>query len=325
MLRVLGLLTAMLVMCACGYIGEPLPPALNIPQRVTNLTVVQTGVRIVATFSLPRLTTDGLTVKRIGRMELSLGPSENPFRADAWAARAQPAGQVIEEGDGAHAEVPAAGWVGQQITAAVKIFSVKGRDAGWSNFVTLAIVPPLATPSAVQAEAVPTGVRVAWQATAGRFQIFRRIGEEKRSLPVGESDSPSYIDTTSAYGTSYHYSVEAINRSEKASAASEMSQEAGVVPKDVFPPSVPAGVTAIVSTASVELTWERSLEPDLAGYRVYRAKGESPFELLGESQTAPTYSDRTIRPGTRYRYAISSIDNIGNESARSAPVEVTSP
>jgi len=32
----------------CGYIGEPLPPALNIPSRVTDLRAVEFGDKILA-------------------------------------------------------------------------------------------------------------------------------------------------------------------------------------------------------------------------------------------------------------------------------------
>ena len=36
---------------------------------------------------------------------------------------------------------------------------------------------------------------------------------------------------------------------------------------------------------------------------------------------APNYSDRRVASGKRYRYAISAVDLLGNESARSQPVE----
>ena len=31
------------LLAGCGYIGDPLPPLLNIPARVTDLTAVQRG------------------------------------------------------------------------------------------------------------------------------------------------------------------------------------------------------------------------------------------------------------------------------------------
>jgi fibronectin type 3 domain-containing protein len=40
---------------------------------------------------------------------------------------------------------------------------------------------------------------------------------------------------------------------------------------------------------------------------------------------APAASDRGIETGRRYRYAVTAVDQKGNESARSAAVEVVAP
>ena len=108
-------------------------------------------------------------------------------------------------------------------------------------------------------------------------------------------------------------------------AASDRSAEVEILAEDRFPPSVPAGVSAIASTGSNEIAWEQNTEPDLAGYRIYRAEGAGEFARIGETQTAPNYSDHQVRSGLRYRYAISSVDKTGNESAQSTPVELVSP
>jgi fibronectin type 3 domain-containing protein len=38
---------------------------------------------------------------------------------------------------------------------------------------------------------------------------------------------------------------------------------------------------------------------------------------------APAYGDRQVEAGKRYRYTVSSVDQAGNESARSEAVEAT--
>jgi glucosylceramidase len=79
-------------------------------------------------------------------------------------------------------------------------------------------------------------------------------------------------------------------------------------------------LTAIAGLSTIELAWERSPEPDTKSYRVFRDD-----QLLADNVEAPAFSDKQVRSGQKYRYAVSAIDQAGNESARSAPVEITAP
>jgi len=47
------------------------------------------------------------------------------------------------------------------------------------------------------------------------------------------------------------------------------------------------------------------------------------FEKVAALIDAPAYSDRQVEAGKRYRYAVASVDQAGNESARTEAVEVT--
>jgi fibronectin type 3 domain-containing protein len=108
-------------------------------------------------------------------------------------------------------------------------------------------------------------------------------------------------------------------------AESDLSAEASIVPRDTFPPVAPKGVQASIAPNSIELNWERNTEDDLAGYRIYRSLGNAPLEKLTDTSAVPSYSDRKVEHGKSYRYAISAFDQAGNESPRSAPVEVAFP
>jgi fibronectin type 3 domain-containing protein len=94
---------------------------------------------------------------------------------------------------------------------------------------------------------------------------------------------------------------------------------------DTFPPAAPAGLAAVPSTASIELVWERNTEPNVIGYRIYRALGNGAFERLADAQELPTYSDHKIEAGKTYRYAVSAVKSNKVESKLSDPVEVTLP
>lgn len=84
-------------------------------------------------------------------------------------------------------------------------------------------------------------------------------------------------------------------------------------------------MNVVIATEGVELVWERNTESDLAGYRVYRALGDGKLEKIADVSDAPSYSDRKLETGKRYRYAVSAVDRLNNESAQSTPVEITAP
>jgi fibronectin type 3 domain-containing protein len=135
-----------------------------------------------------------------------------------------------------------------------------------------------------------------------------------------------YLDASAAYGRSYRYLVQAIQPAGSVDAESDLSTPVDITPIDRFPPAVPSGLTAVAGNESIELAWEPNQEPDLAGYRVYRAAGDGPLLPLGDLIAAPSYSDRKVESGKRYRYAVSSVDRLGNESRQTdPPAEITAP
>lgn len=321
-----ALIGAVLLLGGCGYIGEPLPPSLHIPARVAGLTAVQRGSHIVAQFAVPRLSTDGLVLKQEPRLELRVGPKWfGPFNGPAWAATAKPAGSPVVENSVARYQLPVSEWIGKDVTVAARAIGRSGRDAGWSDPVTLAVVQPLPQPIGLRAESAPQGVRLAWQAPGNAFVIYRRGPDEKIYTIAGHADHSEWIDTTAEFGKTYSYLVQAVAKVGEGQAESEVSEEARITPADTFPPAVPAGLTAVPSTASIELVWERNVEPDLAGYRVYRALGSGRFDLVSDTQEPPSFSDRRIESGKVYRYAVSAVKRNGLESKMSPPVEVTAP
>jgi hypothetical protein len=318
------LLTALL-WYGCGSVGDPLPPALHVPQRVTDLSAVGQGGQILIQFTLPSHTTENLVLRKPATIELRVGPAPSPFDLGTWEAGAKlftdlPAGSV-----GVTYSAPGAEWIGKDVVIAVKLFSEKGSTAGWSNLVTLSVAPPLDPVRGLQARNVAEGVRLTWQGSGPRYRVYRRTGDEPGAASIGETGGTEYTDTKTEYGKTYHYSVEAFRNEGNLRAISEPSPEVEITPKDEFAPPVPAGLAAVVSTGSIELAWERSIAPDLAGYRIYRAEGAGAFEKLAETRQGPSYSDRKIGPGKTYRYAVTAFDLLGNESDKSAVVSATAP
>jgi fibronectin type 3 domain-containing protein len=82
---------------------------------------------------------------------------------------------------------------------------------------------------------------------------------------------------------------------------------------------------------AIDLSWQPVAESDLAGYAVYRSErvGErdAPWQRISPAEplVPPDFHDAQVQPGHTYRYAVSSIDQGGHESARSAETEETVP
>jgi hypothetical protein len=307
------------VLAGCGYLGEPLPPSLHIPQRIADLHALERQDKLVVDFTIPTETTDGARVKRVGDVDLRIGPQTGDWNAEARKVEA-----VAQRPGAVHLEIPVADWVGKEVLIKVRVAGRTGRLSEWSNPVRLSVVAPLEAPADVRAEGSAAGVRVSWQ--AGRpgltWRVFRRGPGQEKPEVLGASAQPEYVDPTAQYGKTYQYSVQAAMKAGDAEAESAVSRPAGIAYEDKFPPAVPAGLTGIAGLNSIQLVWNPDTEPDLKGYYLYRSVGDQPFARLGDLLESPSYTDRAIEAGKRYRYGVSAVDQSGNQSARSAPVEV---
>jgi fibronectin type 3 domain-containing protein len=178
----------------------------------------------------------------------------------------------------------------------------------------------LPTPQGLVATNAPDAVHLEWHAGAPEFRISRKLEDEANWTQIGTSTKPSYTDSTIEYGKTYQYLVISVEKTGSTYAQSELSDPATIKPKDTFPPAIPAGLSAVPGSRSIELVWDRNTEKDFASYRVFRGG-----QQIAEGVTAPAYSDRDVKPGAKYTYQVSALDNAGNESARSPAAEAVIP
>jgi hypothetical protein len=297
------------VFTGCAYVGDPKPPALDIPSRVTDLRAAQYGAKVLVEFTLPPLTTEGLGLTEVQSVELRAAAGGS---VQNYSVPAKGPGPVMFD-------FGAQDWTGKQVTLLVRATGPRGKTSDWSNPVSLAVGIPLAAPAGFQATAVPQGVRLTWSGMAGHYRIFRGAGDAT-PVPLADSDKAEYLDATANFGYPYKYFVQAIEGELR---QSEISEVTGITPLDTFAPAVPAGLSAVAGVGAVELAWERNTEDDFVGYHVYRSIEGGAFERIAGPIDAPTYSDRAVEAGKKYSYAVTAIDNAGNESERSAAAEVT--
>jgi hypothetical protein len=304
----------------CGVVGDVLPPALNLPARATDMVVLEHGKNIAISYQLPKMTTEGQLIRHQPEIDLRIGPApEDVNNAAGWASRATriPTSEP-------HIDIPVAPWVNQKVAVAVRLLNDHGKDAGWSPLVVATIIPPVDAPKGVEPSSQPSGVHLKWVSSAPKFRVFRHQSNAPGFEQVATPDKPEYDDNV-GFGSEYSYYVQALAPAGDRTAESEDSTTVSIKPEDKFPPSAPVGLNFILGGKTIELTWTRNTEPDLAGYRVYRAFENNSFERIREAQESTSYSDRNIEPGKRYRYTVTAVDRSGNESSMSAPVTVTAP
>lgn len=315
---------AVMLLAGCGSIAEPLYPALHIPSRITDLTVVERGDKLDLRFTIPPLTTEGLPLKEIGGIDLRVGPGpSNGWNVDEWAASATSVQVPTPEKPGpVQAMIPTGKFVGHEVVAAVRVSNPKGRDAGWSDFKTFNVQEPLADPTNFQVAPDPKGVALTWSASGtSQFWIFRKTEQQQMPALLATATEPHYIDISAEFGKTYQYSIQAVRDNIESNIVGPES----VTPSDIFPPAVPTGLTTSVGIGTVELAWNRNTEDSFKEYRVLRSEEGGPFVEIARGLDAPVYSDHGIQSGKNYHYEIVAVSNNGRPSPPCAPVEITAP
>ncbi len=94
---------------------------------------------------------------------------------------------------------------------------------------------------------------------------------------------------------------------------------------DLTPPAAPSGLTASADGSLVSLSWNPNDDPDLGGYRIYRAESPGGFyEFRGSVDGSETrFRDGNAADGETYHYVVAATDTSGNVGAYSNEVAVT--
>jgi hypothetical protein len=176
-----------------------------------------------------------------------------------------------------------------------------------------------------------------------RYNVYLEIAELKSDVPAAAAPAPSTpvainampIDgltfsdpLTGLDGRERCYVVRSVRGSGAQLVEGNPSAPACVIPMDDVPPEPPSGLSSVASEGAIALIWVPNAEPDVAGYLVLRGEaGDATLTPLTDTVVTETrYTDRTVKPGVRYVYAVQAIDTRlprPNVSAESARVEDT--
>ena len=349
---VLAVVLAVGVLAACGKKGPPVAPELRIPTGPAALRGSVEGESIVVSWTAPGTRVDGSRLRSIDRYKLyrreedAAGPPKTAMLSSGRVVGYDEIATIRTDSPApATIQGSSVTWVdhralstGRRYVYVVTAEDALGRTSAPSDRL---IVPFLAAPKAPRAvSATPGDARatITWQPPVElidgapitgevRYIVLRGSGPTGPLAPITPQPvvETTFTDTGLANDTDYRYAVRAVRVEPGVTAAGEASAAVTVAPADTTPPTPPAGLVAVPSGGAVRLAWNPSPDPDVATYAVYRAIESGEFMRIGTTPAVGrVYTDRDVRPGTTYRYAVTALDSArrANESARSNVVSV---
>jgi len=144
------------------------------------------------------------------------------------------------------------------------------------------------------------------------YQVFRD-GELIETTPY-----PVYTDTGLQTGTSYSYSIVAVDASGNLSDRSIAVLGIALATSDDQPPPAPTSLfQEEVVVDRIDLQWTQTDIADVASFNVYRGPTADAVQDLLVSVTSTFVTDATVSSGIQYCYQVAAVDASGNVSERS--------
>jgi hypothetical protein len=336
---------------SCGVQGPPLPPRIERPAQITDLTITQQGRGFVLRFTLPSVATDGERLTK--PLEVQVLRTAAPASAPAAAPRASSV-PIVTFGSDAISHLSEGGKIAYLSTLSQQeyshtlgesyAFAVRGLTRGhrgrplegeWSRIAVEILLDVSGGVQELRARGTQKAVELNWAPAANSltgkplaafsgYRVFRsESGKPGSFQALAEVASPSASDASFLFDHSYYYKVQVVFKKGATEAVSDDSETVEITPHDVFPPAVPRDVAAIYTAGAVEIVWTPSAAPDLAGYNIFRREsGGTESRVNKELARTPVFRDQTAQAGHTYFYRVTAVDLTGNESAPSADAEV---
>lgn len=284
-------------------------------------------VRAVSGKTLSSYNKTGLSIKRLGTVELSSIANSASGVTLKWNA--------VKGADGyrVYRRVGDGGWsyIGNTSKASYTDKEVKSNSGVTYNYTVRATygktygdynrdgwdIVRLTAPSLKSTENYPTGAKVTWGKVKGAkgYYVYRKTNSTgwKRLALVNGNATTSYIDKTAESGILYTYTVRAVNGTSTSSYVSK-----GISLKYLATPKI----TAKVTSSGVNLKWNKPT--GTKDFRVYRiAEGETKWTTLKDT-TSLSYTDKTAKNGVKYTYAVRARNGSVISSVNKATLEFIS-
>jgi len=339
-------LLLLLLLTGCGKKITPLSPETVLPGPVSDFRLAQEGDGLLLKWSLPKVNLLGQPLTQVEGCRV--------YRAEAKGVEGAPPPSsdygLLAEIDLAY---PKVGEVRGEALSYRDTFLVPGRryyyrvaayDQGghpgaFSRILGYSWGTLPRAPGELKAVAGDKLVNLSWspvtQLTDGSpardlagYVIYRRSGGgvwlKVTPTPVPE---PRFRDLSVLNDVEYTYKVRALRKVGPDFLESADSITRTAQPEKLTPPPPLINVVATAGKTGVDLHWDPSPAPDLAGYRIYRrSPGEVKFTLLNrELVTKPMFVDTLAVKGKTYSYVVTAVDTSrrANESLPSEETAIT--
>lgn len=343
-LRLALFLLTISLLAGCGTPGAPQPPSLQLPKPIEDLQAVRRGDKVYLTWTAPNETTDGEGIRWQGKVRVCRALQTPSVASCRDQAGELPLLQTMVAGDRRQTFTDDISSLihGHQdfLTYNVIAASNRGRVAGPSNPVAVFLAPSAPAVTGLRATVEPDAVRLEWSPASLPPSDRLRTEYSYRVMRVSEGTNGSpaqlppqstvYRDKSFAWEKRQTYTVFGVTKVLSRDGSQTLAEFEGepsapvtITPHDAFPPAAPQALQAVFSGGFIDLTWRPNVEPDIAGYNIYRSlAGEAPRKLNAQPVISPAFRDdklQGVTAGAEVTYMVTALDTQGNESAQSQP------
>ena len=210
-------------------------------------------------------------------------------------------------------------WLALVLLAVTAILSLTAQ--AWAQQTSTAST--LSAPS-LSAQAGEGGVDLSWTEVSGaaRYELWAWDSVNEWQQIGGDSlTGTSYAHTDVIAGTTYFYTVRAVNTDDEKSAWSDYVS--AIAPVSASTLAVPA-LTAEATESGIELSW--TAVTDAVRYELWVWDSVNGWQQVGgDSLTGTSYTHTDVTAGTTYFYSIRAVDAGGQSSPWSPNLSVTVP
>jgi hypothetical protein len=324
----------------------PYAPDRVLPAPVRNFQLSQAGNALVLSWQLPRENLLGQPLTQIqgcrvyraamrGTSPEALASSDFSLYADidlAYPQRGEVQGEAMLFRD--LELVP-----DQRYYYRVAAYDQDGYNGGWSQTLSHAWGWLPSAPGDFKAVPEDKMVSLSWSPVTtlqdsspvrdlAGYLVYRLSGQGPwiRVTPAPVLQN-KFQDVAVLNDVEYTYKVVAVRQVGGGVLASLDSPTRVAMPEKRTPPPPVLNLLAVPTSQGVELRWELSPAPDVAGYRVYRRlTGEEQYtRLTPELSKKPYFIDSQVARGQTGHYYVTAVDNSprANESLPSEVVSIT--
>ncbi len=202
----------------------------------------------------------------------------------------------------------------------------------WSNFVNVTVDYPPPTPRNLTVLPCPEGnaVKISWDLNLKdtiEYCLYYKlvIAEEWKHIANITHPINTYYKTNLYNNLEFSFRICA---KDDRGQLSGFSPTINAIPKDLLPPSPPTGLKITnITSYSVTIVWNKSIESDVLGYNIYRSQDRNhdswgkPVKTIVSNNTK--FINEYLNESTTYYYVITAFDSVPNESNYSNMISVT--